>query len=178
MTLELVFFYLYAALAVAGALGLVLAKRLAHSLLSVFATLLSVAALFLLLGSEFLAAMQLFVYGGAVTILMLFALMLSGEAAESEDGLAPQVAWIAGVVCVAFFVMLALTIGSADWPLAPAETIDTATIATILFSKYLVPFEIAGLALTVALIGSIVMSRDGDHTDAPVVPAEEQGGDE
>ena len=81
------------------------------------------------------------------------------------------------MVCVAFFAMLALTIGTAEWPLAPAQSIDTATIATILFSKYLVPFEIAGLALTVALIGAIVMSRDGDHTDGPVAPTDESGGD-
>ncbi len=166
---RLFFFYLYAAIALAGALGLVLAKKLAHSLMCVFATLVAVAALFLLLDAEFLAAMQLFVYGGAVTILMLFALMLSGEAAEAEQALKPSV--IAGwpaVACVAFFAMLVLTIGWAKWPLAPSAPIDTAAIATILFSKYLVPFEIAGLALTVALIGSIVMSREDDHADAGV----------
>ena len=176
MTLELFFFYVYAAVALAGALGLVFAKRLAHSLMSVFASLLAVAALFLLLDAEFLAAMQLFVYGGAVTILMLFALMLSGEAAETEEKLTPRVAWMAGVVSVAFFAMLVLTIGWAEWPLAPNQPIDTAAIAAILFSKYIVPFEIAGLALTVALIGSIVMSRDGDHSDAPA-PADERGGE-
>jgi NADH-quinone oxidoreductase subunit J len=175
VTLELFFFYVYAAVALAGALGLVLAKRLAHSLMSVFATLLAVAALFLLLDAEFLAAMQLFVYGGAVTILMLFALMLSGDAAEAEEKLTPAVAWMAGVVCVAFFAMLVLTIGWADWPLAPNQQIDTAAIATILFSKYIVPFEIAGLALTVALIGAIVMSRDGDHSAN--APADEGGGE-
>jgi NADH-quinone oxidoreductase subunit J len=174
VTLQLFFFYLYAAVALAGALGLVLAKKLAHSLMCVFATLIAVAALFLLLDAEFLAAMQLFVYGGAVTILMLFALMLSGEAAEAEERLSRSVAWIAGVVCVAFFAMLAFTIGSADWPLAAAETIDTATIATILFSKYLVPFEIAGLALTVALIGAIVMSREDDSPAAPNSEAGEE----
>lgn len=174
MTLQLFFFYMYATVAVAGALGLVLASKLAHAVMSIFATMIAVAALFLLLGSEFLAAMQLFVYGGAVTILMLFALMLNGEAAEIEAGLSASVAWMAGVVCAAFFFMLVLTIGAAEWPLSPAQPMDTATIATILFSKYLVPFEIAGLALTVALIGAIVMSRDGDH--APT-PSEESGGE-
>lgn len=173
MTLQLFFFYLYAIVAIAGALGLVLAKKLAHAVMSLFATLFAVAALFLLLGSEFLAAMQLFVYGGAVTILMLFALMLSGEAAEAEEKFAPPVVWLASVVCAAFFAMLLLTIGSAVWPLAPNQGIDTAAIATILFSKYLVPFEIAGLALTVALVGAIVMSRDDD---APAAPPAKGGG--
>lgn len=174
MTIQAFFFYLYGAIALAGALGLVLAKKLAHALMCVFATLVALAALFLLLGSEFLAAMQLFVYGGAVTILMLFALMLSGEAAEGEERLSPTVAWTAAVVSAAFFAMLALTIGSADWPLAASESIDTATIATVLFSKYLVPFEIAGLALTVALVGAVVMSRDGE---SPATAPDEAGGD-
>jgi len=174
VTQQAVFFYVYAVVAVAGALGLVLAKKLAHSLMCVFATLVAVSALFLLLGSEFLAAMQLFVYGGAVTILMLFALMLGGSAAETEEKVDPSVVWVAAVACIAFFGMLLFTIGEAQWPLAPSAPIDTAAIATILFSKYLVPFEIAGLALTVALIGSIVMSREDD---APESPAEKAGGD-
>jgi NADH-quinone oxidoreductase subunit J len=174
VTLQAFFFYLYAAIAVAGALGLVLAKKLSHSLMCVFATLVAVAALFLLLDAQFLAAMQLFVYGGAVTILMLFALMLSGEAAEAEQRLKPSVMWTAAVACAAFFAMLVLTVGWAKWPLAPNAPIDTAAIATILFSKYLIPFEIAGLALTVALIGSIVMSREDDASEAP---AGEGGGE-
>ena len=119
MTLQLFFFYLYAAVALAGALGLVLAKKLAHSLMCVFATLVAVAALFLLLDAEFLAAMQLFVYGGAVTILMLFALMLSGEAAEAERARSqPRSPGWRASACVAFFAMLVLTIGWAKWPLA------------------------------------------------------------
>ena len=89
-----------------------LARKLVHALMSLFATLVAIAALFLLLGSEFLAAMQLFVYGGAVTVLVLFVLMLSGEAAEAEARLAPlgRAGW-RGVVCVAFFALLACTIG-------------------------------------------------------------------
>lgn len=174
MTVQAFFFYLYAIVALAGALGLVMARKLAHSLMCAFATLVAVAALFLLLDAEFLAAMQLFVYGGAVTILMLFALMLSGEAAEAEARLSHSVAWMARVVCVAFFAMLVLTLGWAEWPLAPSQPIDTAAVATILFSKYLVPFEIAGLALTVALIGSIVMSREDE---APAARADEGGGE-
>ncbi len=172
MTLQLFFFYLYAAIALAGALGLVLARKLIHALMCVFATLLAMAALFLLLDAEFLAAMQLFVYGGAVTILMLFALMLGGESAEADNRLKPSTSFLAAVACAGFFAMLVLTIGWAKWPLAPGQSIDTATVAGILFSKYLVPFEISGLALTVALVGAIVMSRE----DEPA-PSDEGGGE-
>ena len=80
MSASLVLFYVYALVAIAGALGLVAARSLVHAVMSLFATLIAVAALFLLLGSQFLAAMQLFVYGGAITVLVLFVLMLTGAA--------------------------------------------------------------------------------------------------
>lgn len=168
MTVQLFFFYLYALVALAGALGLVVARKLSHAIMYLFAAVFAIAALFLLLDAEFLAAMQLFVYGGAVTVLMLFALMLSGESAEDPVRLSRRVVWVSGIVCAAFFALLIVTIGWAKWPLAPAQAIDTASIATILFSRYLVPFEIAGLALTIALIGAIVMSRDGDDVETAV----------
>ena len=78
-------FYFYAALALAGALGLVASRKLLHGAMSLFVTLVAVGGLYLLLGMEFLAAMQLFVYGGAITILVMFALMLSGPRAEQDD---------------------------------------------------------------------------------------------
>ena len=160
MTQQAFFFYLYGAVVLAGALGLVLAKKLAHAVVCAFASMFAIAALFLLLGSEFLAAMQLFVYGGAITVLMLFALMLSGEDSERAETFSRSVVWLAAVVCLAFFAFLVFTIGSAHWPLSLGAQPDTATIAGILFSKYVVPFELAGLALTVALIGAIVLSRE------------------
>jgi NADH-quinone oxidoreductase subunit J len=169
VTQQAFFFYLYAAVVLAGALGLVLAKKLAHAIVSAFASMFAIAALFLLLGSEFLAAMQLFVYGGAITVLMLFALMLSGASSEEPESFSRRVVWAAVVVCSAFFAMLVFAIGSAHWPLSFGTQPDTAAIASILFSKYVVPFELAGLALTVALIGAIVLSRDEP------APAEKDG---
>ena len=156
------FFYVYAVVALAGALGLVLARNLVHAVMSLLATLVSIAALFLLLGSQFLAAMQLFVYGGAITILVLFVLMLSGPAPEAGGRSREVIRLISGTLCVAFFGAVAVILAEAGWQLAPGHVHDTASIATILFSRYVLPFEIAGLSLTNALIGSVDIARQDD----------------
>ena len=70
---------------------------------------------------------------------------------------------LSGVLCIAFFAAVAAVIWQTPWRSAPASVIhDTASIATILFSRYVLPFEIAGLSLTIALIGSIVIAREDD----------------
>jgi NADH-quinone oxidoreductase subunit J len=157
-----VFFYLYAAVAIAGAVGLVAARRLVHAVMSLFATLFSIAALYLLLGSEFLAAMQLFVYGGAITVLALFVLMLTRPDEDQPARSSGAVRWIAAALCVAFFGVLAATLGTARWQFAAEQPQTTESLATILFSRYVLPFEIAGLVLTIALIGAIVLAREDD----------------
>lgn len=157
-----VLFYVYAAVAIAGALGLVLAPRLVHAVMSLFATLVSVAAIYLLIGSEFLAAMQLFVYGGAVTVLVLFVLMLARPAAEPISSARRGLVTTAAGLCLALFAMLALTLGRGGFAVGAAKQLTTAGFAEIIFSRYVVPFEVAGLALTIALIGSIVLAREDD----------------
>ncbi|MBI5231092.1 MAG: NADH-quinone oxidoreductase subunit J [Coriobacteriales bacterium] len=167
MSSDVVMFYTYALVAVAGALGLVLASRLIHAVMSLFATLFAIAALYLLLGSEFLAAMQLFVYGGAITVLVLFVLILTRPAPEGADRTRKGTMWTAGGVCALFFGVLAITLGRADFRVAAGQSHDAASLASILFSRYVLPFEIAGLVLTIALIGAIVLAREDDVLDTP-----------
>ena len=178
-----VLFYLYAIVAIAGAVVLVMARNLLHGALGLFATIVAIAGLFLLLGSEFLAAMQLFVYGGAITVLVLFALMLAGPELGRTRPPRAAVLWMAGLVSAAFFVAVAAVLWQTDWHVSAPHVHDTASIAAILFSRYVLPFEIAGLSLTIALIGSIVIAREDDVTDAestdtaiPAALAEEEGG--
>ena len=171
MTLQLAFFYFYAAVAVAGSVGLVTAKRLVHGIMSFFATLIAVAGLFLLLGSEFLAAMQLFVYGGAMTVLVLFALMFTGSTPDGGNATRPAVRWLALAVTASFFAVLVAAFATAGWKVAPSAPMDVSAIATIMFSRLVVPFEIAGLALTIALIGAIVLAREDDVLE-PVPPGD------
>ena len=105
-----ILFYFYAAIAVAGALGLVSATKLLHGVLSLFATLVAMGGLYLLLGMEFLAAMQLFVYGGAITILVMFALMLSGPEAEEVHITGVRLRWLPSIISAVLFVAIALVV--------------------------------------------------------------------
>ena len=162
-----ILFYLYAGIALAGALGLVVARNILHAVMSLLATLVAVAALFLLLGSQFLAAMQLFVYGGAITVLVLFVLMLTGQQREAGGRSKEVIRLLSGALCVVFFGAITMIVAQAKWQLSPSTIHDTASIATILFSRYVLPFEIAGLSLTIALIGSVVLAREDDVMDAP-----------
>jgi len=176
MTLELFFFYVYALVAVAGAIGLVAARQLVHAAMSFFATLLAVAALFLLMGSQFLAAMQLFVYGGAMTVLVLFALMFTGASPDGGKQTSRAIRWLGAIVAASFFILLAAAFASAGWMVSPSQPMSVEAIATIMFSRLVVPFEIAGLALTIALIGAIVLAREDDVLGNGEL-AEKVGGD-
>ena len=174
--MSLALFYVYALVALAGALGLVLARQLVHSVMCFFATLFAIAAIFLLLGSEFLAAMQLFVYGGAITVLVLFALMFTGAESTDPARSSTPLVWLSLVVSAGFFGWLAYIFITAKWALAPAAALSTSAIAQILFSRYVLPFEIAGLALTIALIGAIVLAREDDVIGSSPTPSAEEGG--
>jgi NADH-quinone oxidoreductase subunit J len=176
MTLSAVLFYAYATVAIVGAIGLVASPKLIHAVMWFLATLVAIAGLFLLLGSEFLAAMQLFVYGGAMTVLLLFALMFTGAVPKNEGVAKRAVRWLAAAVAVAFFALLAAAYYSAGWPISPAQPMDAAAIASIIFSRLVVPFEIAGLALTIALIGAIVLAREDDVMNA--TPLADEAGDQ
>lgn len=162
MTASTVLFYVYALVAIVGAVGLVTAPRLIHAVMFLFATLFSIAALYLLLGSEFLAAMQLFVYGGAVTVLVLFVLMLTRPIPEPESLGNRGARLVAAALSAIFFIVLSVTVAFSHFEVASSKLHDTASLAQILFSRYVLPFEIAGLVLTIALIGAIVLAREDD----------------
>lgn len=175
MSASLVLFYVYALVAIVGAVGLVVARNLVHAVMSLFATLLATAALFLLLGSQFLAAVQLFIYGGAITVLVLFVLMFTGADLAGGTKSSRRVQLTALVVCVGFFALLAVGFVTADWHTVSTQSQSTNAIASLLFSRLAIPFEIAGLALTIAVIGAIVLTREDDVAAETAAPPAGEG---
>ena len=168
MTYEEFIFYVVATVTVAGALGVVLARNVVHAALFLILALLSVAGVFILLSAEFLAIVQVLIYGGAVTILVLFAMMLTRvrdmpqtPSAGSGQGLDGPQRPFAALVAAAFLGVSILAVVSTDWP---GETnritvISFRELGEALFRTWAIPFEIASLVLLVALVGAIILAR-------------------
>ena len=166
MSVEQVVFYIVAAVAVAGGLGTVLSRDIVHSALFLILALLMTAGVFVLLSSEFLALVQILVYGGGITILVIFALMITQlrSVRQTLDG--PQRPF-AFVAAVALAVVLGIMAFRTEWA---GETeritvIDTEALGQALFRDFAVPFEIASFVLLVALIGAVVLARTDDEQE-------------
>lgn len=158
------FFYAFSVLAVGGALLTVTRRSAVHSAIALAMSLLGVAGLFLLQHAEFLFAVQIIVYIGGITLLFLFVIMLVNlEESARQRQFGRQ--WPLAIVCllgVAFVGAAFYRRGSLPWdanaaPLPP--TGNTEQIADVLFSEYLLPFEIASVLLLAAIIGSVFLSR-------------------
>jgi NADH:ubiquinone oxidoreductase subunit 6 (subunit J) len=168
MSYEEVVFYFVAALTVLGGLGVVLARNVVHSALFLIMTLLAVAAVFILLSAEFLAIVQILIYGGAVTILILFAMMLTrvrdmpeSPSAGSGQGLDGPQRPFAALAAAAFLSLSILAVVTAEWPgeTEKITVVPFSDLGDMLFRNWAAPFEIASLVLLVALIGAIVLAR-------------------
>jgi NADH-quinone oxidoreductase subunit J len=168
-----VYFYVCAALALLGASSVVLSKNPIRSAMGLLLLILSVAGLFLALHAQFLAAIQLIVYAGAIVVLFLFVIMLLGPAASTPNdrrGLAVRI-FSGGLFGLAGLASIALTARA----LQPTRTIlplpDTSfggieAIGAVLFSDALVPFEVSSALLMVAVVGAVAVAkgRQGLHT--------------
>ena len=166
MSVEQVVFYVVAALAVLGGLGVVVSKDIVHSALFLILTLLMTAGIFVLLSSEFLALVQILVYGGGITILVIFALMITQlrQAPQVLDGPQRPFAAVAGL---ALAVVLAVMAFRTDW-LGETDAITvvgTEELGSTLFRDFAVPFEIASFVLLIALIGAVVLARTDDERE-------------
>ena len=161
MTWEEVIFYVIAVVTVLAGMGVVFSRSIIHAALFLILALLSVAGIFVLMAADFLAIVQVLVYGGAVTILILFSMMLTRvrDLPAAPDG--PQKPF-AFVAALAFMVTTIAAIASTEWRGRSTESISVIPfedIGTALFTTWAVPFEIASLVLMAALIGAIILAR-------------------
>lgn len=165
-------FYLFAGLAVAGAVGVVAWKSPMNGALSLLVTFLAVAALFLLRHAGFVGIVQIFVYGGGIMVLFLFVIMLVNlKRLEASERVWRQTPW-ALLLSLLFAGVVGVTARAAWKPvLGGSETTERLrtlggevvgnpqALAGDLFRNYLLPFEIASLFLLVAMIGAVVLGR-------------------
>src|SRR5579871_281552 len=168
MLLETIAFYLFSAVMILAALAVVVARNPVHSVLFLILTFFNAAALFVLLGAEFLAMILIVVYVGAVAVLFLFGvMMLDIDFAETKRGTL-QVLPVGGGVGILLALEL-VGLVSLRWQLGavarnhlgavtPAHLTNTAAIGRVLYTDYVYYFQIAGLVLLVAMIGAIVLT--------------------
>jgi NADH-quinone oxidoreductase subunit J len=167
-----VIFFIFAALALVGALGVVLARNPVHSALLLVVMLVSVAVFFIQQQAHLLAAVQVIVYAGAIVVLFLFVIMLLGVDREEslEDPLRYQrtAALALGVIVLAELIFLA----GHNWATgatAPDQFAikgggvhlgnNVERVARVLFTDFLWPFEITAGLLVIAVVGSVVLAR-------------------
>ena len=169
--METAVFVVSALIVLAGGLGVVSSRNPVHSALSLIATLFGIAVLFLNLGAELLAVVQVIVYTGAIVVLILFVMMLLGVDREEDLDTEPLVGqrFLAGLIGLLFLgAILAIIIvgkeaiitGSRSVTSAISPTVTNVTqIGTELFTTYVFPLEITAGLLTIAVVGAVVLSR-------------------
>lgn len=166
--LNTVFFYAFAALALLGAVLTIVRPNVVHCAVWLIVSLLGVAGLYLLQSAEFLFAAQIILYAGGIMLLFLFVIMLVNlDLAARQRQFSRQ--WplaLAAVIAIAGAAAIAAHRPSTalDWTakLAPASASgagNTEQIAGVLFSRYLVPFELASVLLLAAIAGSVLMTK-------------------
>jgi NADH-quinone oxidoreductase subunit J len=174
-----------ATIVILGAVGVVISRNPVHAALMLVMTLFGVAVLFVEEGANFLAAVQVIVYAGAIVVLFLFVIMFLGVDREEnldKDPLPLQRPLALVLMVLALAGLLVLAIG-AHWSLGPQHVAgpsqdqsggDVAALGRSVFTTYLFPFEITAALLVIAVVGAVVLARrlrpesadDGDGDDA------------
>jgi len=164
--LEAVCFYAFAALMLIAALSVILNRQPIYSVLSLLVVMFCLAALFIMLGAYFVAALQVLLYAGAVLVLFLFVVMLLNL--ERETLARMRVFTLRGVGTAAAMCLLILLWKMLASPQAAARFTDAATarghgsieaVGRALFTTYLVPFELTSFLILAAIIGAVTLGK-------------------
>jgi NADH-quinone oxidoreductase subunit J len=178
----LVGFVLMAGLAVAGALGVVFSRNPLYSALSLVGVFAATAVLYLMLHSPFLAVLQILVYAGAIMVLFIFVIMLlslrreeGGEVAGIPRGLKRYSAiGLAGILVILFGVLATSFVLTGQMGPGGEALGSVETIGTVLYRKYMYPFEVASVLLLVAIVGAVgITRRHGRGLEGHVAEGEE-----
>src|SRR5438132_8316613 len=169
MLFPALFFYLFAGVCISAAIMVIAARNPVHSVLFLILAFVNAAALFLLLGAEFLAMILIIVYVGAVLVLFLFVvMMLDVDFAQLRQGFL-QYLPIGAFLGIVLLIELVLVVGA--WVIGPdvqqaiatptppmARMVNTEALGQVLYTRYVYFFQAAGVVLLVAMIGAIVLT--------------------
>src|SRR2546428_2085836 len=163
MTASLVVFFALAGLAVIGAVSLILQKHPIHSALSLIVVMVALAGLYLLLGAEFVAAVQIIVYGGAIMVLFVFVIMLLNAGVEEHTSISKMAGAPGLLLVVALAGFVAATIArsteSVQATSQTGEMSSTLGISNMIFREFVYPFELTSFLILVAVLGATVLAQ-------------------
>jgi NADH-quinone oxidoreductase subunit J len=162
--MDTILFFIFAIIAVVCGLNLVLQKHPISSALSLIGVMGSLAVLYLMLGAEFLAAAQVIVYAGAIMVLFVFVIMLLNAGSEKPGGKS----WFAQIAGVPLLLAFIAVMGFAIEAFLPALRSvrfgsyaggTAREIGRVLFTEYLLPFEVTSVLILIAILGAVVLAR-------------------
>ena len=165
MGLNSILFYFFAALAVASAILMVTRRNIVHGAVFLITTLLATAGVFLLLQAEFLFVAQVILYVGGIMVLFVFVIMLVNLDVSLLQYQFNRQRFVGGALALALGAQLFAAIKMGQKSLFPQARIpevlpkNTEAVADALFSRFMLPFEIASILLLVAMIGAVVMAK-------------------
>ena len=161
LTPPIAIFLILAAVAVAGAVSLIFQRHPIHSALSLIVVMVALAGLYLLQGAEFIAAVQIIVYAGAIMVLFILVIMLLNAGEEERTNLSRMARFVGVPLGLVFLVEVAYWIGKSTSNLrSPApQAVSTRDLSSLLFRDYVFPFELTSFLILIALLGALVLAR-------------------
>jgi NADH-quinone oxidoreductase subunit J len=170
MSLPFLVFFVCAFVAVLGALLLIVAKEPIHSALALVLVMISLAVLYLMLGAEFIAAVQVIVYAGAIMVLFVFVIMLLNAGSEERTDWSKMAKYVG--MPLGIFLLLELghwmyysAIGKevANGSVATSSSVSTVEMSKMLFNQYVFPFEATSVLILIAILGALVLAKRDDQ---------------
>ena len=170
MTTDLILFFLFALVAVGSALGLLFSRNAVYAALFLVLNFITVAIFYLFLNAPFLAMAQVTVYAGAIMVLFLFVIMLLNLKTDVRGFVLGKQQRITALVlgCVAFLLIVIMIVPVTLYQVTPDKGAlsdqefgkdNLQAVGKLLYSRYLIPFEIASVLLIVAMIGAVVLAK-------------------
>lgn len=173
MQVSEIWFIVFAALTLGSALAVVLSRNLVRAALYLVFTFLGVAALYVTLHAEFLFAMQILIYVGAITVLLMFAVLLTHHVMRARITLSTASRAIGAVAAIGLLALLSASVipqladslAAAPGPVDQIAQDNPQKIGIALLTKYILPFELIAIVMVAALIGAIVISKEDTQED-------------
>lgn len=158
-------FWILVVVAIVSALGTVIFKNIIYSAFSLVLTFVTLAGIYMFLQADFVAMAQILIYAGAISILLVFGIMLSRSKPEMKDSNPfSRYKWSGGLVALLFFATVSGLVLKMRWLTAPlSKDMVQSTVGPIaesFLTTYAVPMEIAAILLLVAMVGAIILARE------------------